>query len=47
MTFLAGDTVLIVESTADASGDAAFDGLIDWDFTRPDQIAALTPGLAA
>jgi peptide/nickel transport system substrate-binding protein len=24
-----------------------FDGLIDWDFTLPDQIAGLTPGLAA
>jgi ABC-type transport system substrate-binding protein len=28
-------------------GFPAFDGLIDWDFTRPDQIAGLTPGLAA
>ena len=27
-------------------GFPAFDGLIDWDFTRPDQIAELTPGLA-
>src|SRR6201987_3737933 len=28
-------------------GFPAFDGLIDWDFTRPDQIAGLTPGLPA
>ena len=28
-------------------GFPAFDGLIDWDYTRPDQIAGLTPGLAA
>jgi len=28
-------------------GFPAFDGLINWDFTRPDQIAGLTPGLAA
>ena len=28
-------------------GFSAFDGLINWDFTRPDQIAGLTPGLAA
>src|SRR6516164_4763109 len=28
-------------------GFPAFDGLIDWDFTRPDQIAGLTAGLAA
>ena len=27
-------------------GFPAFDGLINWDFTRPDQIAGLTPGLA-
>ena len=27
-------------------GFPAFDGLIDWDFTHPDQIAGLTPGLA-
>src|SRR6516225_12324879 len=27
-------------------GFPAFDGLIDWDFTRPDQIAGLVPGLA-
>ena len=28
-------------------GFPAFDGLINWDFTRPDEIARLTPGLAA
>ncbi len=28
-------------------GFPAFDGLIDWDYTRPDQIAGLTPSLAA
>ena len=28
-------------------GFPAFDGLINWDFTRPDQIAGLTAGLAA
>ena len=28
-------------------GFPAFDGLINWDFTRPDQIAGLTSGLAA
>ena len=28
-------------------GFPAFDGLIDWNFTKPDQIAGLTPGLAA
>src|SRR6266853_5378924 len=28
-------------------GFPAFDGLIDWDFTHTDQIAGLTPGLAA
>src|ERR1700740_3813096 len=28
-------------------GFPAFDGLIGWGFTRPDQIAGLTPGLAA
>jgi peptide/nickel transport system substrate-binding protein len=28
-------------------GFPAFDGLINWDFSRPDQIAGLTPGLAA
>src|SRR5271165_4005151 len=28
-------------------GFPAYDGLINWDFTRPDQIAGLTPGLAA
>ena len=27
-------------------GFPAFDGLIDWDFTHPDKIADLTPGLA-
>ena len=27
-------------------GFPAFDGLIDWDFTHPDKIAELTPGLA-
>jgi ABC-type transport system substrate-binding protein len=27
-------------------GFPAFDGLINWDFTRPDQTAGLTPGLA-
>ncbi len=27
-------------------GFPAFDGLIDWDFTHPDKIAGLTPGLA-
>ena len=27
-------------------GFPAFDGLIDWNFTKPDQIAGLTPGLA-
>jgi ABC-type transport system substrate-binding protein len=27
-------------------GFPAFDGLINWDFTRPDKIAGLTPGLA-
>src|SRR5260221_2803446 len=28
-------------------GFPAFDGLIDWDFTHPEQIAGLTPGLAS
>jgi peptide/nickel transport system substrate-binding protein len=28
-------------------GFPAFDGLINWDFARPDEIAGLTPGLAA
>jgi peptide/nickel transport system substrate-binding protein len=28
-------------------GFPAFDGLIDWDFTHPDKIAGLTPGLAS
>src|SRR5271156_6726608 len=27
-------------------GFPAFDGLINWDFTHPDKIAGLTPGLA-
>jgi peptide/nickel transport system substrate-binding protein len=27
-------------------GFPAFDGLVDWDFTHPNQIAGLTPGLA-
>ena len=27
-------------------GFTAFDGLVNWDFTHPDQIAGLTPGLA-
>ena len=27
-------------------GFPAFDGLIDWDFTHPNEIAGLTPGLA-
>ena len=27
-------------------GFPAFDGLIDWDFTHPNKIAGLTPGLA-
>jgi ABC-type transport system substrate-binding protein len=28
-------------------GFPAFDGLIDWDFTHPERIASLTPGLAS
>jgi ABC-type transport system substrate-binding protein len=28
-------------------GFPAFDGLIDWDFTHPERIAGLTPGLAS
>jgi peptide/nickel transport system substrate-binding protein len=28
-------------------GFPAFDGLIDWDFTHPDKIAGITPGLAS
>jgi hypothetical protein len=27
-------------------GLPAFDGLVGWDFTHPNQIAGLTPGLA-
>jgi peptide/nickel transport system substrate-binding protein len=28
-------------------GFPAFDGLVDWDFTHPERIAGITPGLAS